>query len=379
MTGHNHYSNCTCGWCVNYGGARIDQSQVAADLRRRDARLLLERNAVRTVSACYVNPNARCPVCGDAVFFYANRHGSRVYFDELGHPWTKHPCTDNPARRIAAGPAVVAPPVRRPRGLALELVAAAGTAGLFDAPGSGHAGWRLMVVVSTECRDRRYVVIAEGVDRDHVQGAFSYLASDALIAAGDFVSVKGDLVSFLHPEALTHVTFKDGAAIDPPVHDPTADHRLAPALARPVPRTIINNSRLIKNPARRKDERPDMTEAETVHFHGPKINVAQLCDRLGPVVKTYARSGTRKPRDVAVRLNKDGYRTAAGAPWTPRLVHFLLTLVFSDTSARAGKEPPPAPPSPRLQPRVDRNREPLTENDIASRLSALGRVTIRGK
>lgn len=380
MTGHNHYSNCTCGWCVNYGGTRIDRSQVAADLRLRDARLLLERNTVRTISACYVNPNARCPVCSDAVFFYANRHGSRVYFDELGHPWTKHPCTDNPARRIAAGPAVVGPPVRRPRGLALELAAAAGAAGLFDAPGSRHAGWRLMVVVSTESRDKGHLVVAEGVDRDHVQGAFSYQAPDALIAAGDFVSVKGDLVSFLHSETLTHVIFMDGAATEPSVHDPDSDHRPGPALARPVPNTvIINKSRLIKNPARRTDERQDMTEAETVHFHGPTINVAQLCDRLGPVVKTYARSGTRKPRDVAVRLNKDGHRTAAGASWTPRLVHFLLALIFSDTSGRAEKEAPPVPPSPRSQPRVDRNREPLTQDDIASRLSALGRVTVRGK
>ncbi|TIM38176.1 hypothetical protein [Mesorhizobium sp.] len=379
MTGHNHYSNCTCGWCVNYGGARIDRSLVAADLRLRDARLLLERNAVRTVSACYVNPNTRCPVCGDAVFFYANRHGSRVYFDELGHPWPKHPCTDNPARRIAAGPAVASPFIRRPRGLALELVAAAGTAGLFDAPGSGHAGWRLMMVVSTESRDERHVVVAEGVDQEHVKRMFGYLAPEALIAAGDFVSVKGELISFLHPETLSHVTFKDGTAIGPAVNDPAAEHRPPPVPARPVPKTVINKTRLIKKPARRKDERPDMTEAETAHFHGPKTNVAQLCDRLGPVVKSYARSGTRKPRDVAVRLNKDGHKTAIGAPWTPRLVHFLLALVFSDTSGRAGKDAPPAPPSPRSQPRVDRSREPLTQADIASRLSALGRVTVRGK
>ncbi|RUY04032.1 hypothetical protein EOA25_19125, partial [Mesorhizobium sp. M2A.F.Ca.ET.040.01.1.1] len=74
---------------MNYGGRRIDRSQVLADLRRRDAAALLERNAVRSYSACYVNPNARCPVCGAAVFFYANQHGSRVYFDELGQPWTK--------------------------------------------------------------------------------------------------------------------------------------------------------------------------------------------------------------------------------------------------------------------------------------------------
>ncbi len=44
----------------------------------------------------YVNPNARCPVCGCAVYFYQSPYGGRVFFDELGPPWPKHPCTDNP-------------------------------------------------------------------------------------------------------------------------------------------------------------------------------------------------------------------------------------------------------------------------------------------
>lgn len=45
----------------------------------------------------YVNPNARCPVCGASVYFYQSPYGGRVFFDELGPPWPKHPCTDNPA------------------------------------------------------------------------------------------------------------------------------------------------------------------------------------------------------------------------------------------------------------------------------------------
>jgi hypothetical protein len=40
-------------------------------------------------------PNAKCPVCGCRVFFYQNEYGSRVFFDDLGPPWPKHPCTDN--------------------------------------------------------------------------------------------------------------------------------------------------------------------------------------------------------------------------------------------------------------------------------------------
>jgi hypothetical protein len=47
----------------------------------------------------YVNPNARCPVCGANVYFYQSPYGGRVFFDELGPPWPKHPCTDNPVVR----------------------------------------------------------------------------------------------------------------------------------------------------------------------------------------------------------------------------------------------------------------------------------------
>lgn len=39
-------------------------------------------------------PNAKCPVCGALVFFYQNLTGSRVFFDDIGPPWPKHPCTD---------------------------------------------------------------------------------------------------------------------------------------------------------------------------------------------------------------------------------------------------------------------------------------------
>ncbi len=43
----------------------------------------------------FVDPNARCPVCGDQVFFYRSPFDGSVFFDELGPPWPKHPCTDN--------------------------------------------------------------------------------------------------------------------------------------------------------------------------------------------------------------------------------------------------------------------------------------------
>ncbi|MFI7604672.1 hypothetical protein ACIBTV_06065 [Micromonospora sp. NPDC049366] len=53
----------------------------------------------RSFSERWLRPNARCPVCGASVFYYSNEHGSRVFFDEVGPPWPKHPCTDNSAYR----------------------------------------------------------------------------------------------------------------------------------------------------------------------------------------------------------------------------------------------------------------------------------------
>jgi len=49
----------------------------------------------------FTDPNAACPVCGARVFFYQNALGCRVFFDDLGWPWPKHPCTDNPASQSA--------------------------------------------------------------------------------------------------------------------------------------------------------------------------------------------------------------------------------------------------------------------------------------
>lgn len=79
MTGHNHYSWCMCGWCVGGGGTSAPPPPISP----------------RILAAAMTTPNARCPVCGASVFFYQNSVGSRVFFDSLGPPWPKHPCTDH--------------------------------------------------------------------------------------------------------------------------------------------------------------------------------------------------------------------------------------------------------------------------------------------
>jgi len=91
--GVSHYVSETTVHRDNWNRASYSYAPTS---RRRD--LFLERypefTSTRRVAACFVNPNATCPVCGERVFYYQNEDGSRVFFDELGPPWPKHPCTD---------------------------------------------------------------------------------------------------------------------------------------------------------------------------------------------------------------------------------------------------------------------------------------------
>jgi len=73
--GYNHPPDCNCGW----GGKYYPH----ANLFRPP------------FGDGFINPNARCPKCGAPCFFYRSPDNGRVYFDELGPPWPKHPCTDS--------------------------------------------------------------------------------------------------------------------------------------------------------------------------------------------------------------------------------------------------------------------------------------------
>lgn len=85
MSGHNHYASCTCGWCLTR-----HRTGIGKPIYAREAQC-----AYFATYESFTVPNAACPVCGSSVFFYQSPSGGRVFFDELGPPWPKHPCTDN--------------------------------------------------------------------------------------------------------------------------------------------------------------------------------------------------------------------------------------------------------------------------------------------
>lgn len=99
----NHQPGCTCGWG---GEGHLGKSDVGWNSASgKTSPSLAKPNEFPEYTGSpvdgkrYVTPNARCPVCGKSVYFFQSENGGRVFFDDLGSPWPKHPCTDNPIPR----------------------------------------------------------------------------------------------------------------------------------------------------------------------------------------------------------------------------------------------------------------------------------------
>jgi hypothetical protein len=375
LTGFNHYADCTCGWCVNYGRmSGSERRRFETDMRRRDAVRELKRESARSISGCFVNPNAKCPVCGAGVFFYANEHGSRVFFDDLGPPWPKHPCTDIPRDYIPRSTL----PVRRTRGSMQELISAANVAGLFTNRVFGRRvadEWSMLVVLVVDRTDDENTVTAEFLDsREGETTKFACQSELPVLEQGDFITMKGDQVSFVLKDSLWPVTFTIGEAVVIPKTPPPDPVPSVP----PAKMTPPTKGRLRPIDKKKLESWGPMTESEMVHFNSDTVGLGDLFGKLEPIVKAYAREHTRKPPDVSRRLNAEGHRTAADAAWTPRLVRFLLALMFNESEKtakqpsigsgrvlRRGSEGP-------AQPAVTMD----DKDEIARRLSSLGRVKI---
>ena len=285
MTGHNHYPWCTCGWCVGgetHGSVAPSVPRKSApptytEQEKRQATQALKSYGVSSYSRCFVNPNAFCPVCGQSVYFYANSYGSRVYFDELGKPWTKHPCTDNgrPTSTV-----VDARPTSRPLAEIIEILDAEKKIDLRILPAGRKArrkSWKLAVVIEVEFTDFVMMVLIEDLSTpNHQQHRFYVYCDQQLLNAGDFVSRRSDSFSFLHPISLESIEVVDGELLlDLGALEGDINHN-------EIPKDIY-----------------DMVSSEKRHFsfgHGPNINVQ---DELSLVLQDFVKRRIVGPKLVS--------------------------------------------------------------------------------
>ena len=262
-----------------------------------------------------------------------------------------------------------------------ELISAANVAGLFANKVFGRRvpdQWSMLVVITVDRAGVGNDVTAEFLDsRGSETATFSCRSELPVLDAGDFINMKGDQVSFVHKDSLWPVTFTIGGTVAIP-QEPPPDPSPPVKPAREGPPA---KGRLVRANERKTPESwGPMTESEMVHFNSHAVGLGELFARLVPIVKAYARGHTRKPPDVARRLNAEGHRTAAGDEWTPRLVRFLLALMFTDSGKHAKPAATPQPTSARRSETPDGPAVAMDDmNEIARRLSSLGRVMMSKK
>lgn len=251
-----------------------------------------------------MNPNASCPVCGQSVYFYANEHGSRVFFDELGKPWAKHPCTDN--GRPASG-SVHARPASRPIAEIKEILSAEQKIDQRILPVGRKArknSWKLAVVAEVHFTDFQMEVQVEDLSSEnHQKYRFVIYCDQPLLSEGDLVSRRGETFSFLHPLSLEDIEVTNGDRI---INFETLEKDIDPS--------VIPN------------ELSELMPSERRHFGSGSGGTSKVSGTLRSVLEDFAKKGIVGPKLVSHYLNETGRVTADGSPWTPRLAYFLISL-----------------------------------------------------
>lgn len=306
----------------------------AAELRKADAISYLQRHLARTISGCYVTPNAKCPVCREPVFFYANSFGSRVFFDELGPAWTKHPCTDNAKRGNNAELEFIQPKARK-RGERMELLENARIAGYDGGElyGEGTDRSHLLTVDSVLRDGRNNLVICDCITSNPpARIKFNCNSDAAVFDVGDFISKQGATFSFLCRHTMSVISFRNGDDLSSQVSQSQVNVASKPG------QSIIGESpksSLIK----RYHQLDKLSEPERMHFQNSKLSVEELCQQLRPFIKQLSQRRIRRPEAVTPYLNNAGYRTATGALWSIRHVYVILSLLFDKKSQNLKKKP----------------------------------------
>lgn len=123
-----------------------------------------------------------CPVCQAPVFFYQNAAGSRVFFNHLGPPWPKHPCTSSDRAPNPRSPGIAAEPPSE--------------------------GWRQMTVLELLYRGAIQKTIITMAIAGHSEPAILFYAKwrSDLPSKGSLCFQKGNQISFFSMKELEPVS-----------------------------------------------------------------------------------------------------------------------------------------------------------------------------
>jgi len=209
LPGHNHPPWCPCGWChkPSSGG----YARPPAPSRRLNSSDLPAYGVSEIRSAaCFVSPNATCPVCGERVYYYQNGYGSKVYFDDLGWPWPKHPCVDTQqeTRNNWHVLAATFPNNRIDQYISDNLLRVSCELNIaFKRTLVSHE-WRLGILLNVDTFDNHTDASIEFLEEERPMGRFLYGETSPFLKKDSIISYSGDLISLPSANTLEPVTFR---------------------------------------------------------------------------------------------------------------------------------------------------------------------------
>jgi len=138
----------------------------------------------------------------------------------------------------------------------------------------------------------------------------------------------------------------------------------------------MNDEDRLTEADRAKFKKTKISNEELDHFSFGERTRDVMLDELEPLLRSYAKNGFRLPKDVARLLNKAGVKTACGERWTPQLAWFLQGFLFERREQRRAATAKAAmnPQIKRSPPPTPSGQAPLSHEELARRLSALGRI-----
>jgi hypothetical protein len=398
-----HRDHWDSGWAKAHSASSVYR---ASDYRASD--FLRRSNVGQGAQSCFVNPNAKCPVCTVPVFYYQNSFGSRVYFDELGPPWTKHPCTDNLRSSAAIAHPKWTPITKRTKGEVREIIEYANVVGLLQQKQFGERkpnDWSLLLIEEANRSGERNEVRASVLDSFDEKVVRFFCYSEApLFEPGEFMSMRGNEISFFDQQTMTTFTVAIGERVKPQAPAPDSSLLSPPA---PEAATVAEPAELPPFDLARF-RRTGMTVSERKQFPKDENFLRSFVARLRPAVERMIADGARSPEDFAALLNARSQRTFTSERWNVRLANFLLSYMFevelppkqkngkskpvslkessvkSDADFRETIRPPVPQPKTITRPIISLagpkpTNEPLTREELANRLSAFGRVSFKSE
>jgi hypothetical protein len=159
-------------------------------------------------------------------------------------------------------------------------------------------------VIDVEFSNLEMSVLIEDLStKNHQKHQFLIYCDQQLLNAGDFVSWRENMFSFLNPATLKDMEVVNGEILlDIDELEGSIDHN-------EIPQQIS-----------------DIVATENRHFSYAHASNVTFLDELRSVLEDFTERRIVGAKLVSHYLNETGHKTADGSPWTPRLAFFLIKL-----------------------------------------------------